>query len=64
MRFNIPVVLLLFKRKEAALRIIDRLKKAGVSKLYIMADQGRNEKEIKQVAETREAVEKAIDWDC
>ena len=50
MRFDIPVVLLLFKRKEAALRIIERLKKVGVSKLYIMADQGRNEAEIKQVS--------------
>ena len=64
MRFDIPVVLLLFKRKDAALKIIERLKQVGVSKLYLMADQGRDEAEIKLVMETREAIENAIDWDC
>lgn len=62
--FEIPVVLLIFKRKDAALRILERLKEAGVSKLYIMADQGRDEAEKKLVSETRSAIEKAIDWDC
>lgn len=62
--FDIPVVLLLFKREEAALKIIERLKEAGISKLYIIADQGRNEEEKEQVAKTRQAVEKAIDWPC
>ena len=64
MRFDIPVVLLLFKRKDAALKIVERLKQVGVSKLYLMADQGRDEAEIKLVMETREAIENAIDWDC
>ena len=64
MCFDIPVVLLLFKRKDAALRIIDRFRKVGVSKLYLLADQGRDEVEIKQVMETRKAVENAIDWEC
>ena len=53
MSFDIPVVLLLFKRKDAALRIVERFKKVGVSKLYIMADQGRDDAEKKQVRETR-----------
>lgn len=64
MKFDIPVVLLLFKRKDAALRIVERLKQAKVSKIYIMADQGRDDAEIKLVEEAREAVENAIDWDC
>lgn len=63
-RFEVPVVLLLFKRKDAALRIIERFKEAGVSKLYLMADQGRDDAERKLVYETREAVENAIDWEC
>ena len=64
MKFTVPVVLLLFKRRDAALRIIDRLRAAEVSKLYILADQGRNKAEREKVWETRTAVEQAIDWDC
>ena len=62
--FDVPVVLLLFKRQDAALRIIERLKEVTVKKIYLVADQGRNEEEKKQVAETRQAVENAIDWNC
>ena len=63
-RFDIPVVLLLFKRYDAALQIIERLKAVGVSKLYLVADQGRTDEEKAQVARARKAVEDAIDWDC
>lgn len=62
--FDIPVVLLLFKRKDAALKIIERFREVKVSKIYLMSDQGRNEIERKLVQETRSAVEKAIDWNC
>ena len=62
--FDIPVVLLLFKRKDAALRIIERFREVKISTLYLMGDQGRDADEKKLVQETREAVEKAIDWDC
>ena len=64
MSFSIPVVLLLFKREDAALRIIERFREAGVSKLYILADQGRNEEEMQKAARARAAVERAIDWEC
>lgn len=64
MKFDIPVVLLLFKRYDAALKIVARLKEAEVSKLYIMADQGRNDEEKALVNQARETVEKAIDWEC
>ena len=64
MKFNIPVVLLLFKRADAAVRIIDRLREAKVSKIYLMADQGRDENEKKLASATRKMVEDAIDWDC
>ncbi len=62
--FSIPIVLLLFKRKDAALKIIDRFRSVSARKIYILADQGRDDAEIKLVKETREAVENAIDWDC
>ncbi len=64
MECNVPVVLLLFKREEAALKIIKRLREAHVKKIYIMADYGRDKEEIEKVKKTRIAVENAIDWDC
>lgn len=64
MKVEIPVVLLLFKRKDTTLRIIQRLKEAKISKLYIIADAGRNPKENEKVSEARKAVENAIDWEC
>lgn len=62
-QFDIPVVLFIFKR-DKAVDIIKRIGKVRPKKLYIMADQGRNEEEKAQAQQCREAVEKAIDWDC
>ena len=63
-KFNVPVVLLLFKRKDTALRIVDRLREIRAARIYIMSDEGRNDEERKKVREARIAVEKAIDWEC
>lgn len=62
--FDVPVVLLLFKRKDTVLQIIDRLKQVRPGKVYLVGDQGRNEEEIKKVLDARKAVEAAIDWEC
>lgn len=62
--FDIPVVLILFKRKDTVLRIIDRLRQIKPMKVYLLSDQGRNEEEISKVADARRTVEDAIDWDC
>lgn len=62
--FDVPVVLLLFKRKDTVLQIIDRLKQIRPNKIYLISDQGRNEEEIKRVADVRKTVEAAIDWKC
>ena len=40
--FDIPVVLFVFKR-EKAVEVIKRLSEVKPSKLYILADQGRND---------------------
>lgn len=62
--FDIPVVLFLFKRSDTVLRIVQVLSKIKPRKIYLLSDQGRNEEEIQIVEQTREAIEKSIDWDC
>lgn len=62
-QFDIPVVLFIFKR-DKAVEIIKRISQVKPKKLYIMADQGRNDEEKAIVAECRRRVEEAIDWDC
>lgn len=62
--FDIPIALILFKRKDTVLQIIERLRQIKAEKIYLISDQGRNESEIQKVSETRKAVERAIDWNC
>ena len=61
--FDIPVVLFIFKRLKAV-EIIKQIGKVKPKKLYILADQGRDDEEFKRAKECREAVEHAIDWNC
>lgn len=62
--FDIPVVLIIFRRCDTMPRIIRRLAKVKPRKVYILADEGRNEKEIEQAHECRKTVESLINWDC
>ena len=62
-RFDIPVVLIIFKR-EKAVEVLKRIAAVRPKKLYLLADQGRNDEEREQVRRCREAVENAINWDC
>ena len=47
MAFNVPIVLLIFRRDKIT-QIVDRLREIQASKIYLMADYGRNDAEIKQ----------------
>ena len=62
MAFNVPIVLLIFRRDKIT-QIVDRLREIQASKIYLMADYGRNDAEIKQAEECRKAAENAIDWE-
>lgn len=62
--FDIPVVLFLFKRKDSALQVIDRVRTRAPRRLYLLSDEGRDDEERALVTEVRCAVEEAIDWDC
>ncbi|OYP42633.1 hemolytic protein HlpA [Prevotella sp. P5-50] len=63
-RFDIPVVLIIFKRHEKILRIIEQVSRIKPSKVYLLADGPRNAEEEELVRLCREKVEKAINWDC
>lgn len=59
-----PIALILFKRKDTVLRIVDQVRKVQPDRVYLLSDQGRTEEEILRVQETREAIAHAIDWPC
>lgn len=62
--FEIPVTLFIFKRVDCTLKIIERLRKVQVKKIYLIADAGRNLDEQLEVEKCRNSVLKAIDWNC
>lgn len=62
--FDIPVVLILFKRRDTVLRILERVSQVRPSKIYLLSDEGRNDTEKELVAEVRKTVENYIFWDC
>lgn len=62
--FDIPVALIVFKRKDTLDRIIGRIREVKPKKLYILADAGRNPEEQKMVEEVRTFIEEQVDWDC
>ena len=61
--FDIPVAIFIFKR-DKAVDVVRRIGEVRPKKLYILADNGRNEEECRLAAECRASVEAAIDWDC
>jgi len=63
-RYDIPVVLFIFRRCDTLKRIIDRISLIKPIKVYVLSDQGRNEIEKEQVKLARETVEYLIDWPC
>lgn len=62
--FETPILLIIFKRKDTALKVLEVVKKIKPKYLYIAADAWRDENEKIKCLETREAVLKAIDWEC
>ena len=62
--FDIPVALIVFRRSNTIPKIIQQLREVKPSKVYILADEGRNDKEIKEAHACRMLVESQIDWDC
>jgi len=63
-KFNVPILFIIFRRKDTALQVIGAISKVRPEKLYISQDGPRNREEEKEVLETRQAVLSRINWDC
>lgn len=63
-RFDVPVVLIIFRRAEKSAKIVERIAQVRPSKLYLISDEGRTETERLEVARCRAMVEESITWDC
>lgn len=62
-RFDIPIVLVIYKRSETLSLIIQELKKVNASKIYVIADGPKNDSENEDILKARKVIE-SIDWDC
>jgi len=58
-----PILVIIFNRPDFAQRIYDVLNELKPTKLYIISDGGRNEKEKKEVKLSRE-IFNTINWNC
>ena len=63
-QFDIPVVLILFRRKDTLRAIMERIRQVQPQRIYLLSDEGRNEHEKAQVRSVRRFVEDQIDWNC
>lgn len=65
MKFDVPIVLFAFRRKETVVKILDVIKKINPRKIYILSDGGRNNIEKNEVFECRRTIDKIVDeWGC
>jgi len=66
MSFSIPVVLLAFKRPEQTARVLEVIRQARPTSLFIVADGPRPEVngEAAACAAVRHLLDQKIDWDC
>ena len=67
-KFNIPILLLTWKRKENIKDLINILRRINASTIYVSSDGLNQEKskpnEIRNIIDTRNYILKNIDWDC
>lgn len=59
-----PVALIIFKRADTALKVVEAMRAAAPLRVYLIADGGRSAEEQELCRETRHLVEAAIDWPC
>ena len=66
MAFHTPILLITWKRPKETLRVIKALSIIKPSKIYISSDGARlnHKDELKKVNDTREIVEKYINWNA
>lgn len=62
-RFETPITLLTFNRPEKTLKVLEQIRRVKPSKLLVVCDGARNEKEAQKVKEVRALFEN-LDWPC
>lgn len=63
-RFNIPILLIVFNRIDTTKQVLNSIKNIQPSKLYFASDGGRNKQENKIVNTVRDYVLENINWKC
>ena len=61
---NTPVLLIIFRRKDLALKVIDSVSRVKPKVLYISQDGPRRESESQEIADVKKAVLSKINWKC
>jgi len=64
MTFDVPVLLLTWRRPNTTRQVLDALREVAPSKLYVASDGPSNLLEAKAVLEVRVLISELIDWPC
>ena len=64
MSFDVPVLLLTWRRPDTTRQVVDALRPVAPSRLYVASDGPRNEAEAKAVQASRDLISEHIDWSC
>ncbi len=64
MSFDVPVLLLTWRRPDTTRQVLEALRPVAPSRLYVASDGPRNEAEAKAVQVTRDLFSEHIDWPC
>ena len=59
-----PIVFFIYRRLETAIKVLEAIRKAKPTKIYVVADGPKSDEEIIECQNTRKSVEKNIDWNC
>ena len=64
MGFDVPVLLLTWRRLDTTNQLIKALRVVAPTRLYVASDGPRNSTEAVQVQATRELIAREVDWPC
>lgn len=66
MALETPILFLVFNRPDTTYRVLQAIKAARPSKLYIAADGPRigNDNDVKKCKEVRDLIQYEVDWEC
>jgi len=63
-KFETPILFVIYKRKDTAMRVIDAIAKVKPAKLYISQDGPKTLEQVEIIKDTLEALTSKINWEC